>query len=99
MKKDEIAIGDEISPGVYRALRRQDGKVREVRVRVSDDGDALHPGEEIADLGPSSCDCGDGHWRELTSIYKLSGPPQVATPAYRKGYDRIFGGKQKVGEA
>ena len=28
-----------------------------------------------------------------------TGPAQVATPAYRAGYDRIFGKKQKVGIA
>lgn len=28
-----------------------------------------------------------------------SGPPRVSTPAYRDGYDRIFGKKQDIGEA
>lgn len=33
------------------------------------------------------------------SGFTTDGPPQVATPAYREGYDRIFGKKQKVGLA
>jgi len=28
-----------------------------------------------------------------------SGPPNVATPAYREGWDRIFGKKSDIGEA
>ena len=106
MKKqptDEISIGPEVSPGVHRALRRCGDDVTEVFVTPGhgSDGEPIPPGVELAQLGASSCDCGDGHWRSLRSIYKdeRSGPAQVATPEYREGYDRIFGKKQKVGLA
>jgi hypothetical protein len=94
---DEIAIGPEVSPGAYAALRRRNGEVQRVLVRLAQDGKPIQPGSELVIVGDSSCECGDGHWRKLESVYgERSGPAQVATPAYRNGYDRIFG-KQKVG--
>jgi len=97
-KKDEISIGPEVAPGVRIALRKQDDEVKEVLVREAKEGQPMQPGLELAHVGDASCECGDGHWRELTSIYKSEGPAQVATPAYREGYDRIWG-KQKVAGA
>jgi chemotaxis response regulator CheB len=92
---DEIAIGPEISPGVYAALRRRNGEVQRVLVRLAQDGKPIQPGSELVIVGDSSCEC--GHWRKLESVCgERSGPAQVTTPAYRDGYDRIFG-KQKVG--
>jgi hypothetical protein len=38
-------------------------------------------------------------WHDIETVYRVSdGPAQVATPAYRAGYDRIFG-KKEVGLA
>lgn len=94
--RDEISIGPEVSPGVYLGLRRtSDGEVREVTCTPSEDGVPLAPGAEVVDVEVAAED----GWHKLTSLYKMPGPAQVATPAYREGYDRIFGKKQKVGLA
>jgi hypothetical protein len=93
-KDDEIKIGPEVSPGVRAALRRSpDGEVREVAVKIAEEGVPVSPSGELAYIDEGS---NDG-WHKLISLYK-SGPAQVSTPAYRDGYDRIFG-KQKVGVA
>lgn len=93
-KRDEIRIGPPIAPGVYSAVRRNDEGESVVAISPAKDGDPMHPGTELADI---SHECRDG-WHELRSIYK-NGPAQVATPAYREGYDRIFGKKPGVGLA
>jgi len=96
MKKDEIQIGPEISPGVHLGLRRTpDGAVRKVTCMPSGDGVPLAPGSEVVDVEAASTD----GWHKMTSLYKVPGPAQVATPAYREGYDRVFGKKQKAGLA
>lgn len=92
---DEIWFGPEIEPGVYAALRRTpDGEVRQVRCASMQSGAPLRLGAELASVSEPAED----GWCPLTSLYRHSGPAQVATPAYREGYDRIFG-KQKVGLA
>ena len=94
--RDELCFGPEIAPGVHSALRRSpDGEVRQVAVRVAEDGVPVNSGE-LAQLDDDSCEC--GQWRKITTIYK-AGPAQVATPAYRKNYDGVFGKKRAVGEA
>lgn len=95
--RDEINFGPEIAPGVRAAMRRQgdSGEMRPVRVTVARDGAPVPPGAELAQVdGP----CVDG-WHGITSLFGGDGPAQVATPAYRDGYDRIFGKKQNVGLA
>jgi len=94
---DEIAIGPEVSPGVRSALRRKDGVTKQVFVKLAKEGESIHQGTELAMVGDPTGDNDGAHWHALTSVYK-GGPAQVATPAYRDGYDRIFG-KQKVGSA
>jgi hypothetical protein len=94
---DEIQFESEIAPGVYSALRRSpDGEIRQITCSPTQDGAPVRPGAELANVSAESRD----GWRKLTSLYKAAGdgPAQVATPAYREGYDRIFG-KQKVGLA
>jgi len=93
--RDEIRFGPEIAPGVRSALRRSpDGTVREVACQQFREGAPLYESSEIADVDPTC----NGGWHKLNVRYKV-GPAQVATPAYREGYDRIFGKKQKVGLA
>jgi hypothetical protein len=92
MKKrehDEIQFGPEIAPGVHSALRRTpDGKIREVACSPLRDGVPLSPNSEIANV---SKETEDG-WHTLTDVCKLAGdgPAQVATPAYREGWSRIY---------
>lgn len=84
------------------------------RIRLSPDGAAIRCNEEGTGFGTFTEmkegqplregaelirveDADEDGWRDVISIYK-NGPAQVATPAYRENYDRIFG-KQKVGMA
>lgn len=98
--KDEIAIGHAVAPGVHVAIRRQDGEEKRVLVHAAEDGETIRPGSELAIVGDPTDEQDGVCWQPLESIYKnTSGPAQVATPAYRDGYDRIFGKKQKVGIA
>lgn len=90
MPGDDLLVGDEVSPGVHRALRRVDEReAEEVRfVRVKD-GDPIPPGQELIHVGKPGRD----GWRKVTTLYR-SGPAQVATPSYRENYDRVFGSRE-----
>lgn len=90
----KIKVGEEIGPGVRVALRQDEDGDRLVTIRKMRDGETVAPGREVAHVGDAD---GDG-WQGVTTLYK-SGPAQVATPAYREGYDRIFGTKGQVGQA
>ena len=92
-KSDEIRFGRQVDRDTHLAVRRDaDGNEREVVVRKPKDGTPVGPRTEILSVSPK---CHDG-WHAVQTIY---GPPQVATPAYREGYDRIFGKKPDVGVA
>lgn len=62
-----------------------------------EDGRPLPEGAEIVKVALRR----DGDdWHDVEVLYRnASGPAQVATPAYREGYDRIFGKKPTVGVA
>jgi len=92
MKRDQIRIGPEIGPGVRTAVMRDvegDHAVLMTQVR---DGVPIPDGSEIVEIDTT---CREG-WHDVIS---RSGPVQVATPAYREGYDRIFGKRVEVGQA
>lgn len=99
MKKDKLRIGAEIAPNTRLVERRGErpslGTLAPMR-----EGQPLSEGAELVKITPGE----DDEWHDVETIYRhepraeLSGPPQVATEAYREGYDRIFG-KQKVGLA
>ena len=92
-KSGEIRFGPQIGPDAHIAIRRDaDGNEHKVVAGPMEDGASIMPGTEILSV---SSKCRDG-WHEVRPIY---GPPQVATPAYRKGHDRIFGKKPDVGLA
>lgn len=40
-----------------------------------------------------------GPLREITKETRIDGPAKVNSDEYRAGWDRIFGGKQEVGQA
>jgi hypothetical protein len=58
------------------------------------DGKPIPEGVELVHLGPADCE----GWRNVEMTF-MRGPAQVASPAYREGYDRIFGKKREVGLA
>lgn len=93
--KDEVNIGPVIAPGVRVARRRNEGGEELITLREAVDGAPIGPSTELVQVGT---ECRNG-WHTVRSLYGGAGPPQVATEAYREGYDRIFGGKQTVGAA
>lgn len=100
--KTQIALGAEIFPGERIAVRR-DGENLDVGLLAPlKDGKPLADNAEIVRLDNFDSESKD--WQDAETIYKnerprtSSGPAQVATAEYRRGYDRIFG-KQKVGLA
>lgn len=96
-KKDQIRIGEEVGPNTRLVERRKNGRTSVGTLTPMKDGQSLLTGGELVKITP-----GEDGWHDVETVYEpepaLNGPPQVATPAYRAGYDRIFG-KQKVGIA
>lgn len=93
--KDRVWIGPKDDTGQHRAVRdRGDGNLEPAHFRPAKNGEAIPPGSELVFLDPKQ---GDDGGYDVAASYK-SGPAQVATRAYRDGYDRIFG-KQKTGLA
>jgi len=92
-ERDQMRLGPEIEPGRGAAIRRSDKGVSFGTFVEMKEGQSIPEGAELVHVGAED----DDGWRDVTSIYK-SGPAQVATPAYRDGWSRIFG-KQKVGSA
>jgi hypothetical protein len=110
--KDMLVPGPDLGNG-YRAFSRHmpDHTVVQGVMRPLKDGEpimsggvfALTPrndGTPVCDVKPIDipglpepmCDCacsGEGH----------AGPARVSTPAFRSGWDRIFGGEPEVGKA
>jgi len=88
---------DQMRLGHGAAIRRQDGKLSVGTFVEVKEGQPIPEGYELIRVGAE----GEDGWRDVTSIYggERSGPAQVATPAYREGYDRIFGKKPVIGEA
>ena len=93
-QKDQVRLGPETGSGRGAAIRRHDGAVEFGTFMETKEGQPIPEGAELIRVGPED----DDGWRDVTTVYK-SGPAQVATPAYREGYDRVFGKKQKVGLA
>jgi hypothetical protein len=95
----EVALGPALSDGSHIGVRRRNGELEPIRFGGMKDGAAIPPGAEVVDVDAKS----DGPWRKAKTLYRVplaagDGPAQVATPAYRSGYDRIFG-KKEVGLA
>jgi hypothetical protein len=96
VKKDKVLLGASLAGGRVTVRERADGAYDVGVMYEVRDGQPLPEGEFCAvDEQP-----GPDGWRESETLYtrSSSGPPQVATRAYCKGYERIFG-KQRVGQA
>ena len=76
-------------------IEREDGERVIGIVRPVEDGVPMAEGAELIESDGDTC----GEWHTIRTLYKHSGPAQVATKEYREGYDRIFGAKRKVGLA
>jgi hypothetical protein len=71
-------------------VQMRDGRPRIGTLRRAEGNEPLEPHEQSVELRPI---------RRGVSVMRLTKPAQVATEAYREGYDRIFGTKQEVGQA
>lgn len=93
--RDRMKVGSTVD-GRSAAIRQRDGKIESGTFREAKEGQPIPEGVELLHVDAPDED----GWREVTSVYgrRAAGPAQVATPAYRESYDRIFG-KQKVGLA
>jgi hypothetical protein len=94
-KKDQLRLGTDLD-GSVAGVRRRDGNIVGYGVLMPlREGQPLAPGSEIVRVEEYEED----GWHDIETVYRVSdGPAQVATPAYRAGYDRIFG-KKEVGLA
>lgn len=97
MKKDQVLF----APDMKTVVRRREGKIIGTGILAPvKEGAPIAPGAELVSVDALERE----GWHDIETLYKndtgaaTSGPPQVATPAYRNGYDRIFG-KAKVGLA
>lgn len=92
--QDEILVGPQIAPdGSCVCLRHTDEHQVGLGVmRPIEDGKPVLNGEVV------SLQRIEGDRYAVTTLYH-AGPSKVSTPAYRDGWDRIFGKEQEVGQA
>lgn len=102
--KRRISLGPVIGPNArLAACEDEDGEITTTVVQKAREGDNVQDGIELVHVENPDCVC--GHWQDVTPLYgserraTTSGPPQVATEAYREGFDRIFGKAPTVGIA
>jgi len=96
-KTDTITLGPQIAAdGTRLGLRQRENSLEEVHVVPLVNGRPLEADSTILALSHRQ-----GEVYDVIDSYKpaRSGPAQVATKAYRTGYDRIFGGSAAVGQA
>jgi hypothetical protein len=91
--KERIRFLGATGPDSGVVIKEGTGELANV-VRVKD-GQPISPGAHLIDIKKPGAD----GWSEIETLFGGDGPAQVATPAYREGYDRIFSKKQKVGLA
>jgi hypothetical protein len=98
--KDLVRLGDPVGERVCPFIRHKaDCSIQTGFLRKARDGEPLSAG--AVQLGNPQ---GDGVYEVLDEVAPVvaldhSGPAQVASDAYRDGWDGIFGKRQPVGEA
>lgn len=93
--KDELILGPVVD---------RDGTPARPYIRVTPEGDVSRGilGHDLPNSkGEVELDHLGGARFEVTKVTRFTagGPPQVASPQYRDGWSRIFGGKAPVGQA
>lgn len=109
--RDRIRLSKNMVDGMRVSERIVDGKLSTGRYGPVKEGRPLPEGAELLSVGEPDQDGwrdvtvlyrherdDSGEDVEVAVSPDRSGPAQVATPAYRAGYDRIFG-KTRVGQA
>ena len=89
-KLDTFRITDLLDGGLRGT--RADGRVGELT--PTQEGQPLQPGEELVQVFASE----EQGTVRLRTLYKHGGPSRASTPAYRDGYDAVFGRKVKAGD-
>lgn len=108
-KKDQIRIGPEIAPGKRATMRRRDDKISTGSFGGLKEGQPIPNGAEIISLGAPDPDgwhdvnvlyrheearaAAPVETVEPPKRGTSDGPPQVATPAYREGWSRVYAKK------
>lgn len=80
-----IAIGPEVKGGQIVHRQREDGSCQAGVLMPLSEGRPMLPGAELVDINKR----GDRY--TMRTVWRNGGPAQVASPAYREGWDRIFG--------
>ncbi len=89
-KKDEFHIHGTSPDGFVGTRKTNEGETEGVLTPMIN-GRPLSPGMEVVQIRPQN---GNKSVLDMRSFYKIKGPPQVATPEYRKNYDRVFSNSQ-----
>jgi hypothetical protein len=93
--EDVVMLGPDLGNGMRPAIRHTSGcEVSFGTVVDVKDGQPIPEGATMMTLEARE----NGPGFKVVDEYR-HGPAQVATPAYRQNYDRIFGGSQTVGSA
>lgn len=84
-----VALGPEVAPSVRQChFELADGSDGYGYVRKPQEGAPMRPGERLIDLHEAD---ERGRFRAVERF--RNGPARVASPAYREGWDAIFGKK------
>jgi hypothetical protein len=97
--EDFVEIGPQLSDGSHSCLRHRAGVLEAGRIRRLEDGRPVDG--PVIYLKPRE---GSGSAYDVVDSYdpgggERSGPAMVATPAYRSGWDQVFGKGRTVGQA
>lgn len=94
--KDVVTLGPEIAPGVHPAVRHDaNHEITVGMLHIVKEGQPMPDNTLVLQKGEGS----EFHVVGEVSKVGRSGPAQVATDAYRRNYETIFGARQVVGEA
>lgn len=93
---DFIDLGPELAPEHYAAVRERGGATEPIVVRKVREGESLTDDALVLEKTDHPNRFAVTEVRALRAGH---GPAQVASPQYRENFDRIFGGKQEVGQA
>jgi hypothetical protein len=90
---DEIVLGPDLGDGTRPAIRHTaDHRMEAGLVRQVKDGEPLPEDAMYVERI-------EGNRYSCKPALEHKGPSLAATPEYRNGWDRIFGGRQEVGQA
>lgn len=90
----QCAIGPDMGNGQHPVIVvHEGGSVHSGMARAYKEGEPMLPGDSIVEVVPHEHGCGIGSYRTLYAQEPHSGPAQVATEAYRRGWEAIFGKK------